>query len=406
MLLCHAVFFLKNKKGLIIINRRGNKNIVIKLGANKYICGINKRTMRTIDKLNMSPEIVKGEGLVTKADLRATIMALLQIIGVEEIVENTVLSGTTMSTCQAFLSTGLNVVTSASESSYAIKLPNPPKKGTSSTIVNTSGFPIVVYPSVEGGSINGTINGSAIIPSDGKPYVFYCWENPLPGAWTWTPPAINQYDSGEITINTTSGNNVWSLLNPSMKGVGAGFNSDTDWGYDCLNTPLFRVGAGGEGYVAMQRPSPYWNNLLKIKVYTNLLLDMGRLTMGLTQGSTVNLYTAGTLDLVDTATGGGAGNYGNGTTVPYYFDLDSMVPGTPSVGALSANIGDAGTLYTVRDYSLMPSYLGSGFGNIYLGQQLNGGVLCDRWLGRGFQFQLQPRSALTGLKIRFFIEYN
>jgi hypothetical protein len=83
-----------------------------------------------------------------------------------------------------------------------------------------------------------------------------------------------------------------------MKGVGSGFNSDTGWGYDCLNTIMFGVGAGASGYVAMQRPNPTWNNLLKLKVYTNLLTDFGGATMGLTQGSTVNLYEAGTTNAV------------------------------------------------------------------------------------------------------------
>jgi hypothetical protein len=324
----------------------------------------------------------------------------------ETINDTVVMTGTTAATTTTNLVFGYNVISNATATNYACRLPNPPKKGMSTTVINTSGVPIVIYPSVTGGSINGVVNGSAIVPSDGKPYVFFCYENPLPGAWSWTPPATNQYDSGEIIINTTSGNNVWALLNTNMKGVGSGFNSDTGWGYDCLNTIMFGVGAGASGYVAMQRPNPTWNNLLKLKVYTNLLTDFGGATMGLTQGSTVNLYEAGTTNLVGVDAGGGAGNYGNGTTVPYYFDLNSNVPGTGVGGTLSANIGDPGTLYTVRDYSLMPSYLGSGFGNIYMGQTTYNSILCDKWVGRGAQFQLQPRAAYTGLKIRFFIEYN
>jgi hypothetical protein len=343
----------------------------------------------------------------TVRDLAAMAAAVKNAPPLQETINDTiVMTGTTAATTTTNLVFGYNVISNATATNYACRLPNPPKKGMSTTIINTSGVPIVIYPSVTGGSINGVINGSALIPSDGKPYVFFCYENPLPGAWTWTPPAINQYDSGEIIINTTSGNNVWALLNSSMKGVGAGFNSSSGWGYDCLNSALFSVGAGASGYEAMQRPNPTWNNLLKIKVYTNLLTDFGGATMGLTQGSTINLYEANTLNLLGTDAGGGAGNYGNGTTVPYYFNLNSNVPGTGVGGTLSANIGDAGTLYTVRDYSLMPSYLGSGFGNIYLGQKTSAGVLCDRWLGSGVQFQLQPRAAYTGLKIRFFIEYN
>jgi hypothetical protein len=362
--------------------------------------------MRTLEEMGISESTISGDGNVSKSELRIIMRSIMEQLDISTIREGVKVSGNTMATCQTYLGVGINIVESASASLNAVKLPYPPKKGSTVIVINNSGFPIAVYPSVEGGSINGTINGSAIVPSDGKPYSFFCWENPLPGAWTWTPPATNQYDSGEIIINTTSGNNVWALLNTNMKGVGSGFNSDTGWGYDCLNTIMFGAGAGANGYVAMQRPNPTWNNLLKLKVYTNLLTDFGGATMGLTQGSTVNLYVAGTTNLVGVAAGGGAGNYGNGGTVPNYFDLNSNVPGTGVGGTLSANIGDPGTLYTVRDYSLMPSYLGSGFGNIYMGQTTYNSILCDKWVGRGAQFHIQPRAAYTGLKLRFFIEYN
>jgi len=375
-----------------------------------------KKTMRTIDKLNMSPEIVKGDGLVTKADLRATIMALLQIIGVEEIVENTILSGTTMSTCQAFLSTGLNVVTSASESSNAIKLPNPPKKGTSSTIINNSGFPIVVYPSVEGGSINGTINGSAIIPSDGKPYVFYCWENPLPGAWTWTPPATNQYDSGDITVLTPGGSNVISMVNSSFFNIGTQLISA---GGGVLSPNIMKDIPVTGGFLSMFKPATMWNSITKVKVYTNILTLNNLISVGINSG--------GSYSTINTTTGiENAWSVVEPITQPYFSVSNNAtwqtVPGTPSIGAFSANIGDPGTKFIEANCSyfaphvsfnlfdqIQPYGASSNFGSSFIGNELDpyDGTIYEKWFTQYFWLYIIPRGTAGGnLKVRFFIEYN
>ena len=190
----------------------------------------------------------------------------------KDINDNVVLSGTTAATTTSYLAYGVNNVTTATKTAYAIRLPYPPQKGKQVIIVNNSTLPIAVYPSVTGGSINNTVNGVAMVPNDGKSYTFYCYENPLPGAWSWTPPAINQYDSGVITVNSTGGTKVIAASSAAnwIEGNGAGGN--TSWGYDGKNNPLYFPAAlafGTDPYAPF-KPSPYWNQVVKMKVYTNL----------------------------------------------------------------------------------------------------------------------------------------
>lgn len=99
----------------------------------------------------------------------------------------------------AYLPYGLtHISTVPTVTDYACHLPNPPIEGRQVTIVNTSGIDIVVYPSLPGGSINGITNGSFTVPSNGQAYIFYCYENPAPGAWTISAPATAQITSGAI----------------------------------------------------------------------------------------------------------------------------------------------------------------------------------------------------------------
>jgi hypothetical protein len=268
-------------------------------------------------------------------------------------------------------------------------------------IVNNSGFPIVVYPSVTGGSINGVVNGSALVPSDGKAYTFFCYENPLPGAWSWTPPAINQYDSGVITVNSTGGTNVIAASNAANWVEGAGFLGSSAWGYDGKNKALYLPAtlSGGDGSAPF-KPSPYWNKVTKLKVYTNLSAASANVTFGLSQGSNLSYYNINTGDL----TGTGASNSGN---VSGYGTCNKTVPGgSLGVGILSANIGDPGTCYGELNYSTVASIYENLVGDMYIGQQTVSGVVRDAWYSRYLNFGIQPGQALTGLKIRFFIEYN
>jgi hypothetical protein len=97
----------------------------------------------------------------------------------EPINDGVAATGTTAANTNTVLQYAYNVITVASDSAYACKLPFPPTKGKSCTIINTSGREISVFPSVSGESINNIANESISIPSDGTPYVFFCYEDTI-----------------------------------------------------------------------------------------------------------------------------------------------------------------------------------------------------------------------------------
>lgn len=321
----------------------------------------------------------------------------------EVINDNIVMTGNTAATTTTYMQYAYNVISTATSSNYAARLPFPPVKGKSVVIINTSGFPIVIYPSVEGGSINGAVNGSALIPSDGKAYTILCYENPLPGAWSWTPPAINQYDSGEILANSTGANKVLAINGPGNYIEGSGFYVSTGWSFDGLNKPLISTAALEGGFPsAFFKPSTPWNQITKIKVYTNLSSLNDGIQFAMQQSNSYNNYNI--------ATGAFVSRSSTSTSIfDNYYGINSAVSGA-SLGrnVLTPNIGDAGTVY--REVSF-PNIGGGGLqqnviGDYYIGQNLVSGILRDVWLTRCISFQLQPNADLTGLKIRFFIEFN
>lgn len=300
------------------------------------------------------------------------------------------------------LSFNLNVIEAGVTGPYIIRLPYPPVKGKSSTIINNSGYVIRVLPSIEGGSINGTVDTMAEVPSDGKPYTFYCWENPLPGAWTWTPPATSQYDSGEIVVNSlTSKVIAASKTGLWISGDDDTFYATTAWGYDGINKPQFvakKIVAGSA--TAPFKPSPKWNQVLKLKVYTNLSADGADVQFGLTQGSGTSYYNITTNAFVSNGDGS-SGNFGSTGS------CDQAVSGaTLGVGVLTKNIGDAGTCYGELDINTGGGLLENIVGDYQLPDTIVSGVLRKTWLSRYLNFCIQPNQTLTGLKVRFFIEYN
>ena len=87
-------------------------------------------------------------------------------------------------TSTARLQYGVNVVNElTSANDYACRLPETPLEGKRVSIVNRSGFSVFVYPSVDGGSIDGIVNFGFEVPSNSKVYEFLCYENPNPGEW-------------------------------------------------------------------------------------------------------------------------------------------------------------------------------------------------------------------------------
>jgi hypothetical protein len=311
----------------------------------------------------------------------------------------------------------LNVIEAGVSGPYIIRLPYPPVKGKSSTVINNTGYIVSVFPSIEGGSINGVINSIANVPPDGKPYTFYCWENPLPGAWTWSPPAISQYDSREIVVTTPGSSNVITMVDPNFFNTSVGLSSSGGG----ATQPLFMKDVpGSNGLQSMTKPPAPWNSITKVKVYTNILT----LTAGLDD---IGLYSGGNYSVVDNITGAETGVYPvnsspyiNGTTSGASWQT---VPGTPAAGAYSANIGDPGTKYiempciffspniSFSVNATLPTFpsKSSTFGSVFLGTEvdLSNNTSYNKWFTQYFWLYLIPRgSSGATLKVRFFIEYN
>jgi len=162
----------------------------------------------------------------------------------------------------AYLPYGLTHISAVpTVTDFACHLPNPPIEGRQVTIVNTCGIDIVVFPSLPGGSINGITNGSFTVPSNGQAYIFYCYENPAPGAWTISAPATAQVTSGAIDFpqgtsflgNFTSGYQIQATgyvrlkpvagvgvnpsgnINISINGYSFPFIFDTDFNTSVIN---------------------------------------------------------------------------------------------------------------------------------------------------------------------------
>lgn len=331
--------------------------------------------------------------------------------------DDVVMTGTTADTTTTYMQYAYNVVNTATSSGFAARLPFPPVKGKSVVIVNLSGIPIVIYPSVTGGSINGAVNGSALIPSDGNAYTFFCYENPLPGAWSWTPPAVNQYDSREIVVTTPGGSNSVTMVAPDFFNTSVGLSSSGGGAID----PLFKKNVSGlNGLQSMAKPSTVWNSITKVKVYTNIL------TLSAGVGD-VGLYSGGNYSIINNATGAETGispvnsnPYVSGTTSSATWQT---VPGTPAAGAYSANIGDPGTKYIEMPCNFfspnisfsvngaLPTFpsQSSTFGSVFLGTEtdLLDNISYNKWFTQYFWLYLIPRgSAGATLKVRFFIEYN
>ncbi|MDB2472160.1 hypothetical protein N9W74_00130 [bacterium] len=203
-------------------------------------------------------------------------------------VETLTLQGTTAATTSQAIY-GINVIDTATTSALATRLPAP-TTGKQTTFVNTSSMSILVFPSVTGGEINGVVDGYASIPNDGHPYVFSCVENPLPGAWVWSPPATGQIQLGTISISHTNGTTsfVWSTGQVDSSGnqiIATGMNL-SPW-YNNLSvsgsssggffTTTFPITTNDQGLTTGEK---IWlsapnltpaRTITAIKVYTNFL---------------------------------------------------------------------------------------------------------------------------------------
>jgi len=124
------------------------------------------------------------------------------------------------------LNYGVNVIITTTTTNYACKLPQP-VTGKVVLISNTSLYPLYVFPSNIGGSINKlAVDAPFIVPADGNTYQIVCTKNPTPGAWTvLSSPSTSQilmpvvniahvqgtadsYSVSDTTITNNSGNTL------------------------------------------------------------------------------------------------------------------------------------------------------------------------------------------------------
>lgn len=318
------------------------------------------------------------------------------------VANSTTLAGTTL-----VLDYGVNVVITSTGTNYACRLPLP-TTGKRVVVVNRSLFPISLFPSMAGGQINNyTINAPAIIPPDGRAYDFICIENPLPGAWVWSPPAIGQYDSGEITATTTGNTTSYSISSASILG-GPTFAAERSGVTSISGTsnslnrafifePTAPVAYPNTNYSPLFKPTSYWNLITKIKIYTNIVSNSAP-AFTLTSTAGYNTYTAGTTNWIAQGLAYGDTPYVN------EFGLTNTIVGSNPVG-LTANVGDPGTRW--REITLTPSsFNGVLFSVSFVGDKfISTDGTEDTWFTRYLTASLLPRT--TGaVKFRFFIEYN
>ena len=321
--------------------------------------------------------------------------------GQTQVYDGLVANNTTASTT-LILQYGVNIIDTSTLANFACKLPQP-VTGKRVVLVNKSTLPVFLYPSNVGGQINNyPVDTPALVPPDGKAYDFVCIENPLPGAWVWSPPATNQYDSGELSLTTTSAasNNVIMAASSTFIQERQGFYGGTGFAYNGLNNPLeaqtIPQPYPNTGYLAQFKPPSYWNAITKIKVYTNIKPPLGVTpNIQISCGSALNLYLANTTTL-SSFNPQSSGTIGQ-------FNISNLISGVASPG-LSANIGDPGTAWDERTWP-NPGLNGAPDGYSIVGDFFvsTDGAL-DTWYTKYISFQIAPK-VIGNVKFRFFIEY-
>lgn len=318
------------------------------------------------------------------------------------LIANNTTSATTL-----ILDYGVNIIETATPTNFACKLPQP-TTGRTLFVINKSNLQISLFPSNDGGQINNyPVNSPAIIPPDGKAYIFICVENPLPGAWVWSPPAINQYDSGEIAVTTTQNGFDVYIAAASFGGTifaaeRAGTAAAAGISFDGLNKPNIAEPnppdpMPNDNYLPYFKPATPWNAISKIKVYTNIVPNQNP-TFNLTNGVYFNNYQANTTTYVSNGIGG-AGSFLENDIV-----LSKRIAGVAPAPGVTTNIGDAGTAW--GESSLNASSFASTFIPLsFIGDQFistNGTI--DTWLTRGITLYLRHRM-IGAVKFRVFLEY-
>ena len=355
-------------------------------------------------------------------------------------------ANTTTTATTSVMTYGVNVFTGVTSTNFATKLPQP-VTGKSVKVMNNGSNFLYIYPSNIGGKINNLpINTPAIIPADGNLYEFICIENPLPGAWTFSPPATSQYDSGEITVSlsagTADGFNPWvTAINSTKYTVTKAPFITSVWAYNGKNraaelpTPQPSTNTVlAYDFATAFRPQTPWKGITKIKVYTNILYTLDEFGDPI-GGGEIRLNAAGESDYHDITTGDLITNGENNNKMLFRIYPNNVIAGAAVTGSTkytSANIGDPGTLwiekvaFTDSDSNtnldgtnvntiVQGTFIGNKSqgqvpfpftGNAYVSQ----GDLVEKFYSSYISFQIQPLSyenygLIPDFKFRFIIEY-
>lgn len=338
--------------------------------------------------------------IVTNANYRAnSLRPLLTDLldfasaGQTQVFDGLVANGTDANTT-LILEYGVNIIETSTPTNYACKLPQP-VTGKRIIVVNKSNMVISLFPSNVGGQINNNlIDAPAIIPPDGRAYDFICIENPLPGAWVWSPPATAQWDSGEIAADSTSATKWFNSNSIStIERVGTGTT-----GAGAINSRNVIYASDSNG--AVFNPLSTWNAITKLKVYTNISSDLGGANepvSALFMSIGTNRYLAGTSTYFDTPLIQ-TGSYGE----PFSKTLENIIAGTVPAPGVTANVGDEGTLWTEFDFTANGSQGFSHVGNRFISTD----GTYDTWVSCLISLGLRTGQIVNGVKFRFFIEYN
>lgn len=111
--------------------------------------------------------------------------------------------GTDQNTTALLQYNSLNLIVTANQFNFCCILPVG-TKGKSLVVINRTGRTVSVFPPDSTSSINNVAGVPTIIPPDGKPYTFFCIDNPVPSIWSISSPATKSY-SIDFQIAHTKG---------------------------------------------------------------------------------------------------------------------------------------------------------------------------------------------------------
>jgi hypothetical protein len=233
---------------------------------------------RTASYVNTLNQNVTVNGNVTASgDIRLTTAGNAVVRPIIDLVPNGTASFNPNSTnTTAYADYGINVISTSNTSSNCFRLPQTPTKGKTVTLINKSGMDVFVFPSVVGGSINGTIDGYFSIPSDGKSYSLDCYENPLPGGWSITnggSSTSTNLITNVITFNCTGSNKYLNFVNDSYKSSGSNYVTAMRWGglqYPQYDLTKFQNSVRGHIYSDYFPGQDIWTSVNTMTIYTNL----------------------------------------------------------------------------------------------------------------------------------------